>query len=120
MIHQFNGLLILQKDLLHKVMMLHFSLRGMSLKEVSPKLKFLSGLVTVIKDFSLDLTAISDLMKSLNLTLQISLKNLVVKSTLSLTIEIKSLICGEREEPPLYKLQKEIFKFMNPWLTYHA
>ena len=46
---------------------------------------------------------ILDVMQNSNLTLQTNSKSWVVKSTLSLTIEIKSLICGEIEEPPVFK-----------------
>ena len=58
-----------------------------------------------------------DPMKSLNPTLQINSKSSVEKSTLSLTIETKLLICGDKEEPLVFKLPKEIFKLTNSGFT---
>ena len=75
---QLNMFVILQKDLLLKVMMLHSSQLGMSQKEKLLNHKLIGGLVKDIKVFSLDLTIHLNLMKFLKLPLQISLKSLVV------------------------------------------
>ena len=88
-----------------KVTKLHSSLQEMNPKETSLKDKFLSGLETDTKVSSSDLTEITDVMQSSNQNLQIDLKISVDKLTSFMTTEIKWLICGDKEEPLLFKLR---------------